>query len=74
VPAKAGTALEAATPQYTAKRFVVRTLSFVARVKTGASREKVAVCEIFYWRDVTACFTMTYSVKDFDVFAIFFER
>ena len=26
------------------------------------------VCEIFYWRDVTACFTMTYSAKDLDVF------
>ena len=28
------------------------------------------VCEIFCWRDVTACFTMTYSAKDFDVFVI----
>lgn len=32
------------------------------------------VCEIFCWRDVTACYTMTYSAKDFDVFVIFFER
>ncbi len=32
------------------------------------------VCEIFYWRDVTACFTMTYSAKNFDVFVNFFER
>jgi hypothetical protein len=32
------------------------------------------VCEIFYWRDVTACFTMTYDGKDFDIFVILFER
>jgi len=31
------------------------------------------VCEIFYWRDVTTCFTMTYGTKDFDVFVIFLK-
>jgi len=35
---------------------------------------ETVVCEIFYWRDVTACFTMTYCVKNFDVFAILSER
>ena len=28
---------------------------------------------MFYWRDVTTCFTMTYSTKDSDVFAIFLK-
>ena len=28
-------------------------------------------CESFYWRDVTTCFTTTYSAKDF---LLFFER
>jgi hypothetical protein len=36
--------------------------------------EFIMVCEIFYWRDVTACFTMTYDGKDFDIFVILFER
>jgi len=34
---------------------------------------RVGVCEIFYWRDVNVCFTMTYGVNGFDVFAILLE-
>ena len=35
--------------------------------------QMITVCEIFYWRDVTTCFTMTYGVKDFDVFVNFLK-
>ena len=31
------------------------------------------VCEIFCWRAVTTCFTMTYVTKDFDVFVNFLK-
>jgi hypothetical protein len=32
---------------------------------------ELEVCEIFYWRDVTTCFIMTYIAKGFDVFYYF---
>ena len=31
------------------------------------------VCEIFYWRDVTTCFTMTYSINILIVFVIYLK-
>ena len=31
------------------------------------------VCEIFYWRAVNVCFTMTYSSMDSDVFIVYLK-
>ena len=32
------------------------------------------VCEIFYWRSVSACFTMTYVDEKTDGFKVYLER
>jgi len=32
------------------------------------------VCDIFYWRDVTICFTMTYIAVVFSSFGLLLER
>jgi len=34
----------------------------------------LVVCEILFWRDVTACITMTYRSGDFGAFVYFMER